>query len=228
MRSRVNYSPHVMMIRYTGVILLTIVVIHSYGQIPVEVFAGHQKTTIDIMFFKYFKNKEMENSKFLYFNRNRASIDYEQTTTAHLPQFGFTEAISYNDLKLKGLAPVAVVQVLNSGIYSKAGIQYVLLRKVLTIFSWVVVETAAEPNVDFFLLVRYTPAITDRLNLFTQLESVNAFPTEDHGTHNFIQRFRLGLKMKDWQAGIGSDFSQSGNATFVTAHNIGIFLRYEF
>jgi hypothetical protein len=216
------------MIRYTGAILLTILMINTYGQIPVEVFTGHQKTTVDIMFFNYFKNKQGENSRFLFFNRNRASVDYEQTTSTHLPQFGFTEAISYNDPKLKGLAPVAVVQLLNSGVYTKAGIQYVLIRKALTIFSWVVIETDTEPNVDLFLLVRYTPAINDRLKLFTQLESVNALPTEDNGTHNFIQRLRLGLKMKAWQAGIGSDFSQSGNSTFTKSNNIGIFLRYEF
>jgi hypothetical protein len=203
-------------------------VFNSYGQIPVEVFAGHQKTTIDIMFFNYFKNKQMENSKFLVFNRNRASVDYEQTTTTNLPQFGFTEAISYIDPKLKGLAPVAVAQILNGGFYSKAGIQYVLMKKSLTLFSWVVIETTTEPNVDLFLLVRFTPAITERLNLFTQLESVNALPTEDHGMHNFIQRFRLGLKMKAWQAGIGSDFSQSGNATYTMTNNTGVFLRYEF
>lgn len=217
-----------MKIRYTVALLLTLLVVESYGQIPVEVFAGHKKTTVDIMFFHYFKNKQMENSKFLFFNRNRASVDYEQTSTTNLPQFGFTEAISYNHPKLKGLAPVVVAQLLNSGVHPKAGIQYVFLSKALTIFSWTVIETTSEPNLDFFLLMRYTPSITERLKLFTQLESVNAWPTADNGKHNFIQRFRIGLKMKDWQTGFGSDFSQSGNTTFVKTNNIGIFLRHEF
>lgn len=170
----------------------------------------------------------MENSRFLFFNRNRAGVDYEQTSTTNLPQFGFTEAISYNDPRLKGLAPVAVVQLLNSGIYSKAGIQYVLIRKSLTIFSWLVIETASQPDVDLFLLMRYSPAITNRLNLYMQLESINALPTEASGIHNFIQRFRLGLKLQDWQFGIGSDFSQSGTTTFTKINNTGVFLRYEF
>ncbi|MCA6434258.1 MAG: hypothetical protein IM574_11695, partial [Cytophagales bacterium] len=82
----------------------------AQAQIPVEIFAGYQKLTIDVMFFKYFKNKQKENSNWLFFNRNRASVDYRMTSKTYLPQFGFTEAISYNHPKLKGFAPVAVVQ----------------------------------------------------------------------------------------------------------------------
>ena len=101
----------------------------AFAQIPVEVFAGHKKATADIMFFKFIKNKEGHNSKFLFFNRNRASIDYAMTKTTNLPQFGFTEAISYNHEKLKGFAPVVVGSILNRGIYPKAGIQFAKNKK---------------------------------------------------------------------------------------------------
>jgi hypothetical protein len=217
-----------MMGRNIFVIVLAFFVIDVYGQIPVEVFAGHKKTTIDIMFFKYFKNKQNENSKFLFFNRNRTSVDYEQTSTTNPPQFGFTEAISYNDPTLKGFAPVAVAQILNRGTYAKTGIQYAHIKKDLTMFSWAVIETSSKPTIDVFMLLRYTPKLTERLNLFAQMESINTIPTESNGLRNFIQRFRLGLKRSDWQIGAGSDFSQSGNKTFSTLTNIGIFLRHEF
>ena len=92
------------------------------------------------MLFKYFKNKEATNSKFLFFNRNRVSIDYKQTTTTYLPVFGFTEAISYNHQKLIGFAPVIVTQVNNKGIFPKAGMQYFYRKKYFTIFSWIVCE----------------------------------------------------------------------------------------
>ena len=59
------------------------------AQIPVEIFGGHHRSTIDIMFFKFFKNNKAENSPWLFFNRNRASIDYRMTDTSFLPQFGF-------------------------------------------------------------------------------------------------------------------------------------------
>lgn len=214
--------------KYFLLITLTILWIDATAQIPVEVFAGHEKTTVDIMFFKYVNNKQKENSAFLFFNRNRVSMDYDQTATENLPQFGFTEAISYNHASLKGFAPVAVVQILNRGVYPKAGVQYALIRKALTVFSWTVIETTSQPAVDVFLLLRYTPTITDRLQLFTQLESINALATENQGTNNFIQRYRLGLQMNEWQFGLGGDFSQTGSNTYHKINNIGLFLRHVF
>lgn len=210
------------------IILCCLVFKTTKAQIPVEIFTGHKKATVDIMFFKFIKNKEGHNSKFLFFNRNRASIDYAMTKTTNLPQFGFTEAFSYNHEKLKGFAPVAVVQILNRDIYPKAGIQYAKIKKDYTIFSWVVAETLKEPNLDFFLLGRYTPKLTDKLNLFSQIELVNAFPTVIQNNFAFTQRFRLGLKHKEVQFGAGLDLSQFGRNDFTKTENFGGFLRYEF
>jgi hypothetical protein len=200
----------------------------AFAQIPVEVFGGHERTTVDVIFFKYFKNKQDENSKVLFFNRNRANMDYRQTSTTFLPAFGFTEAISYNHPKLKGFAPVAVVQVFNAGVFPKAGIQYYHYKNHFTFFSWVVMETMSNPRIDFFVLSRYEPKLSEKLHLFTQVELVNALPTEPGENYNFIQRVRLGLKMKEWQVGVGADFNEFGNSVFVNTSNGGVFLRYEF
>lgn len=200
----------------------------AIAQIPVEVFAGHERSTIDIMFFKFFKNKNKENTPFLFFNRNRASVDYRMTKTTFLPQFGFTEAISYNHKKLKGFAPVLVLQVLNRGVFPKAGIQYAFIKKDITIFTWLVCETLKNPNLDYFLLFRYTPKISKILNLFTQAESVNAFPTQSNGNFSFTQRARLGLQISTYQFGAGADFTQNGNNSFVKTYNAGGFFRHEF
>lgn len=200
----------------------------AFAQIPVEIFAGNKKATFDLMFFKYFKNKEAANSKFLFFNRNRASIDYKQTTTTNLPAFNFTEAVSYNLSQLKGFAPVLVAQVNNKGIFPKAGIQFYYRKKNFTFFSWVVCETLKNPNVDLFMLTRFEPKLTAKLNLFTQLELVNAFPTINTNNYVFIQRVRLGLKVKEWQFGAGCDLNEYGNTSFVNTNNIGGFLRHEF
>lgn len=198
------------------------------GQLPVEMFGGHQKSTIDVIFFKYFKNSHGENSDLLFFNRNRASIDYRMTPQENLPQFGFTEAVSYNHVKLKGLAPVAVVQVFSWGVYPKAGFQYVRIKKRITLFGWVVCEILKHPDFDFFLLFRYTPKLTEKLNLFTQFETVNAFPTSSSGNVNLTQRVRLGLEIREWQFGVGADFNETASEIFTDTHNIGGFLRHEF
>ena len=211
-------------------VLIAMLLIRSVAvaQIPVEVFGGHKKTTLDIMFFKYFKVKSGNNSNFLFFNRNRASIDYQMTSTTFLPQFGFTEAISFNHPKLKGISPVAVGQLVGTGVYTKAGFQFAYLKKDILIFTWLVSETKRDPTIDIFFLGRFTPKINEKLTLFSQLELVNVAPIVKQKNYAFTQRIRLGLKMKAFQFGIGVDFTQSGRASSSKNENLGVFSRYEF
>ncbi len=213
-------------------ILCVMVPSGSMAQIPVEIFAGHEKTTMDIMFFKYFKGKNEASDghpdRWLFFNRNRASVDYSMTKTTDLPQFGFTEAISYNHEKLKGFAPVLVGQVLNKGIFPKAGIQYAHIGKDMTVFTWLVSETLSKPDIDYFLLFRFTPALSEKMKLFTQIESLNAFPSVPGGIFSFTQRIRLGLSVNNYQFGVGSDFNQAGINRFIRTYNTGVFIRHEF
>lgn len=210
------------------VIASFIILNDAIAQIPVELFAGEKKISFDLMFFKFIKNSESKNTKFLFFNRNRTNIDYKQTTTSNLPTFGFTEAISYNDTSLYGFAPVFVTQIGNRGVYPKAGLQFYKKVNDLTFFSWVVSETLKNPNIDFFLLARYEPSIAENVYLFSQIELVNSFPTLSNTSYNLFQRLRLGVKYSEWQFGVGADFSQYGINYFISSHNLGVFLRHEF
>jgi hypothetical protein len=200
----------------------------AVAQTPVEIFAGDKKATFDVMFFKFFKNKEKQNSKWLFFNRNRATIDYKMTKTSNFPQYGFTEGISYNHKNLKGFAPVLVAQLNNRGIYPKLGLQYAKVKPNFTIFSWLVVEVLKSPNVDYFLLGRYTPKISTKLKLFTQVELYNGIPTLESNSFTLIQRMRLGLKLEEYQFGLGLDFTAIGRNKYTNTQNIGLFLRSEF
>ena len=98
----------------------------------------------------------------------------------------------------------------------------------MTIFTWLVCETLNKPDIDYFLLFRFTPKLSDKIKLFTQLESVNAFPTFHVGVFSFTQRLRLGIKFNAFQIGAGADFNQTGNTTYTSIYNIGGFVRYEF
>lgn len=218
------YTP----IRNLLVVILIATYLDSSAQIPVEIFLGHKRSTLDVMFFKYFRNGKKENTTWLFFNRNRLSLDYRMTGSNYLPQFGFTEAVSYNDPGWKGFAPVLVGQALNSGVFAKAGLQYAHMQAQLTVFTWFVCEIRAEPRMDYFLLVRFTPGLTGKVKLFSQLESVNAFPTKAGDSYSFIQRLRLGLQLQSYQFGAGSDFSQTGRDAFTSFSNVGLFIRHEF
>lgn len=198
------------------------------AQIPVEILGGDKKASFDLMFFRFFKNKTGQNSKFLFFSRERAVVDYRQTSTSYLPQFGFTEALSWNHPGLKGVAPVLVGQVLNSGTFAKAGVQYVYLSKTVTVFGWSVMELKKQPAIDVFLLLRCTPHLSKKWQLFSQLELINAIPTNNARNFSFGQRLRLGLKKGEWQFGAGSDFSAFGRENYSTLQNTGLFLRHEF
>lgn len=210
--------------------LIFFVCVHrdASAQIPVEILAGNEKASFDLMFFKFFKNKEKQNSKFLFFSRERAVVDYQQTTSANLPQFGFTEAVSYNHPALKGFAPVVVGQILNRGTFAKTGVQYAYISKTWTIFGWSVLEIDEKPDVDVFLMLRFTPKLTNKWHLYSQIELINALPTDPDGYYNFVQRLRLGLKRAEWQFGLGSDLTTSGTNTFTSNANTGAFIRYEF
>lgn len=194
------------------------------AQIPVELLAGDKKASIDLMFFKFFKNKDGQNSRMLFFSRERAVFDYQQSS----PQFGFTEAISYNHPALKGWAPVLVGQVLNRGTFAKSGIQYAHLSQTMTIFGWSVVELNQRPNIDLFLMLRFTPRLGHQWHFYSQLELINSFPTDANTAFSFTQRLRLGLKRGAWQFGLGGDYSAIGRQSYVGTQNSGFFLRHEF
>ncbi len=200
----------------------------AMAQTPVEIFGGHEKATLDVLFFKFFKKADGTNSRFLFFNRNRASVDYRQTTTQFLPQFGSTNAVSFNHQKLRGFAPVAVVQVFNRGVFPKAGFQFFQRKNNLTVFSWAVVELLENPNLDWFVLARFEPKLNGKWRFFTQFELLAAFPTDKKLNQNITERGRLGLKNGAFQFGIGADFTQNGRDIFFKTDNFGGFLRHEF
>lgn len=210
------------------VILLIIMGQLAKAQIPTEIFVGEKRATIDVMFFKYFKNAKEENSRWLFFHRNRASADVQISLTQQAILFGFTEAISYNHSSLKGLAPVAVLSVLNGGLTPKAGVQYVSIHPQFTLFTWAVASLQQNKVLDYFLLMRYTPSISTKTRAFLQLESVNAFATQTAAPHSFTLRTRLGLKHHHFQWGVGLDQVFIGRNDFQKTTNPGIFVRYEF
>jgi hypothetical protein len=208
------------MFRALSGLLILSAALHCEAQLPVEAFVGHERTTADVLWFRYFTHASGENTRFLFFNRSRASVDYSNQTA-----FGLTNAVSYNFKS--GIGLVAVAQFLGTGFLPKAGFQYVVRKKKFTLFTWVVSETWSNPAVDWFVLTRFQPPLTEKINLFTQLELLNTAYPEDY--YQFIQRIRLGVgNTLGWQIGMGADFQQAGSETFTRFNNMGIFLRKEF
>ena len=187
----------------------------------VEYYIGNERTGVDLMWFKNFKNFKGEKSSFLFFSRNRANVDYNSSPTA----FGSTNAISYNFKN--GFGFVSVASFINTGFIPKAGIQLYKQNKNFMFFGWAVADLQKDGNIDLFGLFRYQPKINEQWKFFSQLE---LFPVYNPSSKfwNITQRIRLGAKYHQFAFGLMIDLNQRGVEKFITTENYGAFLRYEF
>ena len=187
----------------------------------VEFYGGHKRSGVDILWYRFIQNKTHENTPFLFFSRNRASVDYENPFGA----FGSVSALSYN-LK-NGLGFVGVGTILNSGFIGKIGLQLYKQKGDFMFFGWAVADLKNAGNIDVFGLFRYTPKINEKLKLFTQMELFPVF-SPSQKNWNLTQRFRLGLKYNKYAFGLMADFNQVGKSSFQTTQNVGAFIRHDF
>lgn len=189
--------------------------------LPVEIMGGHKRAGVDVLWFRNFSSPKGTTSPWLFFHRTRASSNYHGQTS-----FGVTNAISYNFKK--GIGIVATVQLLQSGVAAKGGIQFFKAFERASLFSWVVAGNNIDhfASGDWFVLLRWSPNIKNNWNWFTQLELLSSIDIESN--KNFVQRLRLGLSRNRWQFGLASDQTQSGNNKLIAVGNNGLFLRKEF
>lgn len=212
-------------------IFTVILIVHgklSSQPIPFEVFTGNKKYSFDVMAMKHTYIQSDSIADILFFSRARAVSDYQEGEEKILPQFALTQAFGYKVQKFKGFTPVFVVQLFNRGTFFKPGISYLKATKKFTFFSWTVIELKENPYIDFFVLTRYTPKLTDRLNGFIQVELLNNFPTQKNNAIQLTQRARLGLKTGRSQFGFAADFSEVINKNTKPMDNLGLFIRHEF
>lgn len=187
----------------------------------VETYAGHHRAGVDLLWFKNFKSKTAARTPFLFFSRNRANVDYENSPTA----FGSTNAVSYNFKN--GLGIVAVGSFVNTGFVPKAGVQFFKQKGDFMFFGWFVADLEKAGSLDLFGLFRFQPKLKNDWRVFSQVE---LFPVLNPKNEfwNLTQRLRLGAKYHAWAAGFMADFNQSGKGEFVRTHNLGGFLRHDF
>lgn len=187
----------------------------------VEAYAGHQRTGVDLMWFRYVRKEQGENTRFLFFSRNRASIDYQNEAAL----LGSVNAISYNFNN--GIGMVGVGTFTADGFTPKAGIQLFKQQGDFMFFGWLVAETTHHPGIDLFGLFRYQPTISEHWKLFLQVELFPVWNTLT-GHWNITERCRIGPKFRQWSGGLMLDGNQSGRQDWFFMNNAGGFLRYDF
>lgn len=186
-----------------------------------EVYAGHKRTGIDLMWFRNFRHQKGQPRHWLYFSRNRASISSAQSPVL----YGSTNAVSYNFTN--GLGLVGVTNWLATGVVPKAGLQYYKRSGNMMVFGWLVADLVRAGSIDAFVMWRFQPSITQTYKAFLQAELFPVY-TPGTGNLNITQRVRLGARYHDWVAGPMADFNESGQEKLTLTVNAGLFLRYEF
>lgn len=206
----------------TRILILSVALIGYCGiatSQSVEFYAGHQRSGVDIMWFRNFRNFRNEASPLLFFSRNRASVDNGNAA------FGSTNAVSWNFRS--GIGLVAVGSFLGGGFTPKAGLQYYRQRGDLMCFGWLVADLQRNGNVDLFGMFRYSPAMRSGWRIFSQLELFPVYRTAT-GTFHLTQRLRVGPRYKAWATGLMVDLNRGLERDGVSFWNTGGFLRYDF
>lgn len=206
------------------VLLLTLVLsTRLFAQTPVEVFVGHEQVQHEFFFFKDIDKK----AKWSLFSMGRFAVDYEDET---LNSSFISSQVTYNLNTTWGIS--------TGGIYSEGdfapilAVSYVYTNKSGTLFinlfpTWIIREKA---EYEMFGLAFFTPKISDKLNLFSQL----IFGTTMNNRFNehifSYQQIRLGLDLVGkFQFGMAFDQNTLGTGELPNSYsnNAGLFIRKE-
>lgn len=210
-----------MLLRWILVAVVLIGGIKNTKAQSVELYGGTERTGVDLMWFRYIKNKENKSTPFLFFSRNRASTGYKTNSSL----MGSTNAVSYNFKN--GIGLVLVGSFLNSGFTGKTGVQFYRQKNDWLFFGWLVADIKKAGNMDLFGMFRYTPALNNSWKLFSQLELFPVYQPKK-GIWNLTERLRLGVKKNAWAGGMMMDLNQHSLAFLQAKHNMGIFIRHDF
>lgn len=190
------------------------------AQIPVEVLVGNNQVQHEFFFFKDLDSEH----KFNLFSMARFAVDYESND---LNSSFVSSQLTYNFNESWGVSSGGLfVENLFSPILA---LSYVYFNEKGDLFVNLFPTAIYNEGVDFelFGLFFYTPKLTEKFSLFSQVifgTTVNAKFNE----HLFsYQQIRIGLGYKDkFQFGLGLDQNFLGS-DFISANNIGIFIRKE-
>lgn len=204
----------------TCLLIMLLLAAQQSGAQMVELYAGHWRAGVDLMWFKNFKDDAGKPAPWLFFSRHRASVNY-----SNQPLWGSTNAVSYNFKS--GVGTVAVAALGSNGFTSKLGVQYNKQHGNWLFFGWLVADVRKRGGIDLFGLWRYQPALNERWKALLQVE---LFPVYQPAARwwNLTQRLRLGAKYRSWSGGWMVDLNQTGSKHLAATSNIGAFMRHDF
>lgn len=208
---------------FKWLLLLSLVHFSSIGQsqIPVTVMAGQNQFQHDFFFFKDFDKQR----KFNIFTMGQFAVDYDQ---AAFNSSSISSQITYNLTPFLGISGGATFANQQFRPLVALSLSYMNKKKdlLINVFPSLIIKDT--PEYEMFGLLLYTPKLSERFSLFTQV-MFNTTMDEKWSQHLFsFQQIRIGVGYRDWfQVGVGIDQNFVG-PEYTQSHNIGVFLRKQF
>lgn len=185
--------------------------------VPIETFA-----TDDKLSFLMIVNKPIADSKkFSFFNVTSFKANYENVQQEN--EFLTQGLIQYELVKGLNLAAGAT-QHYRFGFRPTAGLNYTFANRKFLFVLLPRFDLTEDYNFETFSLFEYKPQLTEKLGLYTRVQGLYNWNTEqDFHDRSYIY-FRVGLSYKSFQFGVGADFDTYGPMK-ISTEGYGLFLR---
>lgn len=190
---------------------------NSKGQpIPVELMAGNQYATINLVVSKQFA----ETSRFGFFHLNSLTMHYQDKNKNDLALQNLLFYEFLDNFRLTGGAFYST----KPGFSPTAGMQYLKTGKKWFILLSPRINIENDPSINLFTIIRYKTRISEHAGLYTSLQALNIF--DGNGHIKSYQWFRAGIEFKNTQFGLAANFDEFGPEANITT-SFGVFLRKE-
>ncbi|MGA9211807.1 hypothetical protein [Kaistella sp.] len=193
----------------------------SLSPVPVEVFAGNNGVSFQLIVSKYFK----PDSRLGFFNVTQFTGKYDTADQAKNELMSLA-LISFDIWKGFSLNTGAFID--NYGGFSPtAGIQYLFANKDFLIIALPRFDLARNYNFEAFGLAEYRPMFTKNWGFYIRGQAMyNRNIKQDFLERSYVN-LRTGVTYQNFQFGLGYNYDVYGGTFNSNQHSFGVFLRAE-
>lgn len=188
--------------------------------LPVEVMAGDRQLILQTVVNKKFA----PDSRFAFFNLTTFGADYHNEPAKN-------NYLTSAALKFELLKHFSVFGGLNMnstvGFRPTGGIDYVFTSPVLLVVAEQSIDLTETHNLQSLALVECKPRLSERLAIYSRVQGLYNYNTEEKAHDLSYLYLRLGLSYKTAGFGLAANLSRFGPFE-VLKENYGVFLRKEF
>ena len=176
---------------------------------------GTERIFVDAQWLEFMD----EEHKWSLFSRSRATTDYRENTNL------FTGAY-INYTTRTGIGGTVVGRISSQGAGSDAGLHLFKASGKGMIYALASLGLSKDLSYSWFSIMRYTPALSEKWDLYASLELFSNFDKVGHVAS--VQRMRMGVSRKGVQFGLALNLSGLGQNYENRDSNPGIFIRKQF